>query len=476
MNTARHVLNCLALLPALACVHNADGQLPAVSPVFTMSLPGFPGADGHDAVAACGDDIVYVRFSDRSVRLLRQNAEGSWNESAFPNQGSAVGTDFTRVYGSGDLLAVVYNRVNASRAEIHRRSPKGSWSLVQTISAPTSSTFVNLHQAVWSGTSLMLVDRYADSYRGAAFIFQQNQLGQWVQEAKLQGSAASPFYTEVWSAQLDGGKAVLGHWLNTCGYGAVSGRAYVFERSAAGTWSESVSFRPTTAVCADGFAANVAIAGDYMYASAPNSGRVYRMRRQAGGWSQVADVPLPSIGNVVQGSRLLATEWGLISRCVDSRLVLVQKSGTGMLPAAILTPNLLQTSDCYCWNISLSRDRIVTITGSNSGTQLAVFEAAKFVDCDSDGMSNADEILAGSSDQNGDGIPDSCQCAEFPSLPGCCSADVILNGFVDGADLGALLTVWGTDGGIYPRADTNGDGLVDGADLAVVLSSWGACP
>ena len=190
MNTARHVLNCLALLPALACVHNADGQLPAVSPVFTMSLPGFPGADGHDAVAACGDDIVYVRFSDRSVRLLRQNAEGSWNESAFPNQGSAVGTDFTRVYGSGDLLAVVYNRVNASRAEIHRRSPKGSWSLVQTISAPTSSTFVNLHQAVWSGTSLMLVDRYADSYRGAAFIFQQNQLGQWVQEAKLQGSAA----------------------------------------------------------------------------------------------------------------------------------------------------------------------------------------------------------------------------------------------------------------------------------------------
>jgi hypothetical protein len=56
-----------------------------------------------------------------------------------------------------------------------------------------------------------------------------------------------------------------------------------------------------------------------------------------------------------------------------------------------------------------------------------------------------------------------------------CAADVIQNGTVDGADLAAVLTVWGTNGGIYPRADTNGDGLVDGTDLAVVLGGWGPC-
>ncbi len=57
-----------------------------------------------------------------------------------------------------------------------------------------------------------------------------------------------------------------------------------------------------------------------------------------------------------------------------------------------------------------------------------------------------------------------------------CPGDVVANGIVDGADLAALLSVWGTDGGIYPRADTNSDGFVDAQDLAAVLSGWGACP
>ncbi len=56
-----------------------------------------------------------------------------------------------------------------------------------------------------------------------------------------------------------------------------------------------------------------------------------------------------------------------------------------------------------------------------------------------------------------------------------CPGDVVQNGFVDGADLAAVLAVWGTNGGIYPRADVNGDGIVNGSDLAAVLGAWGAC-
>jgi hypothetical protein len=88
-------------------------------------------------------------------------------------------------------------------------------------------------------------------------------------------------------------------------------------------------------------------------------------------------------------------------------------------------------------------------------------------DCNGNSIADAVEIANGSAtDANGDGILDSCQC------PG----DVVANGIVDGADLAALLSVWGTDGGIYPRADTNSDGFVDAQDLAAVLGGWGACP
>jgi len=52
-----------------------------------------------------------------------------------------------------------------------------------------------------------------------------------------------------------------------------------------------------------------------------------------------------------------------------------------------------------------------------------------------------------------------------------CPADLNGDGIVDGADLGALLSAWGSDG----AADLNGDGIVDGADLGILLSAWGAC-
>lgn len=51
-----------------------------------------------------------------------------------------------------------------------------------------------------------------------------------------------------------------------------------------------------------------------------------------------------------------------------------------------------------------------------------------------------------------------------------CTGDFNDDGVVDGADLGALLGAWGTDGG-----DLNDDGITDGADLGVLLGAWGAC-
>jgi hypothetical protein len=47
-------------------------------------------------------------------------------------------------------------------------------------------------------------------------------------------------------------------------------------------------------------------------------------------------------------------------------------------------------------------------------------------------------------------------------------ADIDGNGIVDGADLGALLSSWGT-----AVNDLTGDGNVDGADLGALLSDWG---
>ncbi len=95
-------------------------------------------------------------------------------------------------------------------------------------------------------------------------------------------------------------------------------------------------------------------------------------------------------------------------------------------------------------------------------------------DCNADGIVDFGQIRAGElEDANSNNIPDCCE-----STKGCdpCSSDIDQSGTVNAVDLAAILTVWGTDGGKYPRADINGDGEVNGPDLAAVLSNWGSCP
>lgn len=53
-----------------------------------------------------------------------------------------------------------------------------------------------------------------------------------------------------------------------------------------------------------------------------------------------------------------------------------------------------------------------------------------------------------------------------------CPSDLSVDGQVDGADLGLLLSAFGTDSF---AADFDNSGLVDGGDLGVLLAAWGAC-
>lgn len=71
----------------------------------------------------------------------------------------------------------------------------------------------------------------------------------------------------------------------------------------------------------------------------------------------------------------------------------------------------------------------------------------------------------GGADKDADGRIDACEQAY---------GDLDLNGLIDGADLGALLSVWGLPN--PPYGDLSGDGNVDGADLGELLSRWGPVP
>lgn len=59
------------------------------------------------------------------------------------------------------------------------------------------------------------------------------------------------------------------------------------------------------------------------------------------------------------------------------------------------------------------------------------------------------------------------------AVSGCtCTGDLNLDGQVNGADLGALIGVWGTASSV---ADLDGNGLVNGGDLGILIGNWGVC-
>jgi len=95
-------------------------------------------------------------------------------------------------------------------------------------------------------------------------------------------------------------------------------------------------------------------------------------------------------------------------------------------------------------------------------------------DCNNDGIVDYGQILDGTfPDANGNGVPDCCD-----GVGSCtpCPGDVASDGMVDGVDLAAVLSQWGTQGSGTFNADIDNSGLVDGGDLGIVLGGWGPCP
>ena len=64
------------------------------------------------------------------------------------------------------------------------------------------------------------------------------------------------------------------------------------------------------------------------------------------------------------------------------------------------------------------------------------------------------------------------RAASQGSSPDCCPGDLNCDGLVNGADLGLMISAWGTND---PDADLNGSGLVDGGDLGLLIAAWGPC-
>jgi len=134
---------------------------------------------------------------------------------------------------------------------------------------------------------------------GAAYVFERQASGHWLQTAKLQASDAAAYHYFGRAVSLSRDHALIGAYSHD-GVGAPpgptpdSGAAYVFECTN-GRWSEAARLLDPVAEAGDNFGFAVSISSDHALVGAPrddaggaNAGAAHAFRRTSSGWQHVS--------------------------------------------------------------------------------------------------------------------------------------------------------------------------------------------
>jgi hypothetical protein len=323
------------------------------------------------------------------------------------------------------------------------------------------------------------------SKSGSAYVFRFNG-SEWVEEAKLlPGDGAAGDYFGRYTG-ISGETIVVGAYGDD-DYGSGSGSAYVFQYDGS-SWTQVAKLLPGDGAASDHFGFSVAISGDIAVIGAyqddesgSNSGSAYAFEKPPEGWTDMNE------------SAKLAPSDG---EALDEFGVAMALSGnTAVIGAYRDGDNGTYSGSAYIFRFDgavwheeaklLAHDgtegdrlgRAVAIYGhtavvgsyaddDNGLDSGSVYAFHGLSDCQPNGRLDICDIAEGTSeDENGNGVPDECECV----------GDLDGDGNTDHSDLGILLADWGCVGS-EPNdcpGDLDGDFDTDHSDLGILLADWG---
>ena len=224
--------------------------------------------------------------------------------------------------------------------------------------------------------SIMIAGAYYDDDNGensgSATIFER-QGQEWVETAKLLANDGAAYNYFGYAVAIDGNLAIIGAYNNAPVYPSVrAGAAYVFERQSDGSWVQQAKLIASDGDSYIDFAKSVAISGNTAVIGAArwNSAYVYE-RSPDGSWSETAKLK-PGNGDfgysvAIDGDRMVVG--GLVeSLTIESAKAFIyerQIDGTWLQTAEISGPGGIYPPVAFGRSVAVSGDTV--IAGSNSG-------------------------------------------------------------------------------------------------------------
>ena len=339
------------------------GEAVSISSDGNTLVVGAPLEDGN-AVGINGDETNNSTSNSGAAYVFVRSATGTWSQQAYikasnTGEGDAFG-EAVSVSGDGNTLVVGArfedsNAIgingdqndndtrNSGAVYVFVRSATGTWSQQTYVKAFNPDTVDRFGEAIsvsGDGNTLVVGAPFEDSNAvgingdetnnstsdsGAAYVFVRSTTGTWSQQAYIKASNTGvddAFGAEV-SVSGDGNTLVVGARFedsNAMGINgdqtddsaSNAGAAYVFVRSATGTWSQQAYIKASNTDANDRFGGAVSVSGDgntlvvdarfedsnavgingdQTNNSTSNSGAVYVfVRSTTGTWSQQAYV------------------------------------------------------------------------------------------------------------------------------------------------------------------------------------------
>ncbi len=170
---------------------------------------------------------------------------------------------------SGDYLAVGASEVDSRKGAvyIYLRDVNGVWNYVQTLVASdgTNNSFFGTSVSL-SGDQLVVGAYGANSEEGAAYVFEKNSQGEWIEVQKLLGNPASEPAQFGWSTDIQP------NYISVSAphiFGFDAGEIYFYKREANGVWVEDQIILGNDTVGEDFYGWSVAMYQDELIAGAP---------------------------------------------------------------------------------------------------------------------------------------------------------------------------------------------------------------
>ena len=233
------------------------------------------------SLAVSGDRAVLGSMADDgSAYVYERDSSGAWIEVTQLRPSDVDGDDVSNRFGdsvaiSGDRVIVgAYNynffgrlgRVTGA-AYVFEQDETGTWVEAAKLLASDGERGDRFGWSVAVSGDRALIGAVADDNddrdfnAGSVYVFERNAAGAWVEAAKLEASDARTDDAFGWSVALSGDRALVGaHDVDI--NRKTRGAAYLYERDASGTWSEVTKLTAPDASAEYGFGEAISLSGD----------------------------------------------------------------------------------------------------------------------------------------------------------------------------------------------------------------------